>query len=182
MNYLKVIGLILAISGCSTNNLNYSTEKQARDSVFIPFEQGAITLNIQTDTNLNSLDGIANSCTLLMIQTKTNAEAKKLLSDPAVLREMFNGDVNKENILKVDQYSTMPGQNITLHIDRSENAHYLTVVAGYYPFPTLKNMKISDIPIKANNSSWFGNNWFAKPMELVLNIRLGSESITEFEK
>lgn len=173
--------LISIISGCTFSNTKFTTEKQAIDNVALPFEQGAITLDLQTDTDLNSLNSIANSCTLLIIQAQHINDIKKILSDQFKLKEMFSGYDTQEGILKVDRYSAMPGQTITLHIDRSEKTRYVGIVAGYYPFPQNQHMVLVSIPVKTENTGWLQPDWHANLSQMALHIRLGSESITQLQ-
>ncbi len=50
------------------------------------------------------------------------------MNNPALIKQFFSGSGKADGILKVDKYIAMPGQEITLHIDRSEGAKY---VGGY---------------------------------------------------
>lgn len=122
------------LCGCAGEKASnkVSAEQQAIDQVATPFAQGAIALNITADPGLNSWNEIANSCTLLVIQAQNASSLNKVLSNPAQLKSLFNGAGAENDILKVDRYATMPGQQITLHIDRSENTRKVAIVAGYW--------------------------------------------------
>lgn len=168
------------LSGCADHSSAPTSKQQAIDQVRAPFAQGAITLAIQTDPDLNALHGIANSSTLLVIQAQQAATLSKLLSNPFALKNLFSGAGAQDDILKVDRYAAMPGQRTTLHIDRSENTRYLAVVAGYYPFPQKQHMALVRIPVTTESSGWWTPRWQAQLAPLTLTLHLGSSSMTEF--
>lgn len=172
----------MAMSGCSSNMSGQPTEKQATDLVAAPSAQGAITLNITAEPGLNSWSEIANSCTLLIIQAQTADSLNKILSNPAQLKSLFNGAGTEDGILKVDRYAAMPGQQTTLHIDRSENTRKVAIVAGYYPFPKKQHMAMESIPVTLTSEGWWTKKWSAELSPLVIDITLGSQSITQLKK
>ncbi|UDJ84590.1 type VI secretion system lipoprotein TssJ [Kosakonia oryzae] len=168
------------LSGCAEENPAPTTKQQAIDQVAAPFAQGAITLAIQTDPDLNAVHGIANSCTLLVIQAQQANTLSKLLSNPFALKSLFSAAGAQDEILKVDRYAAMPGQRTTLHIDRSENTRYLAVVAGYYPFPQNQHMALIRIPVTTESSGWWTPRWHAQLAPVTLSLHLGSNSMTQF--
>jgi len=172
------------LGGCSGEQANnkVSPEQQAVDQVTAPFAQGAIALNITAEPGLNSWNEIANSCTLLVIQAQKASSLNKILSNPAQLKSLFNGAGAEDDILKVDRYAAMPGQQTTLHIDRSENTRKVAIVAGYYPFPKKQHMGMVSIPVTLTSTGWWTKKWSAQLSPLILNVRLGSQSITELTK
>lgn len=183
MRTLSPFILVLAaalLSGCATDPAKVMNEKQAIDQVTAPFAQGAITLDVQTDPDLNALNGIANSCTLLVIQAQQSSTLNKLLSSPFALKSLFSAAGAQDEILKVDRYPAMPGQSTTLHIDRSENTRYIAIVAGYYPFPQEQHMLLVKVPVTSSSTGWWNKTWQAQLSPLSLKLRLGSTSITQF--
>lgn len=168
------------LNGCAVDPGAITSEKQAIAQVAAPFSQGAIALDIQTDPDLNALQGIANSCTLLVVQAQKASTLNKLLSSPFALKNLFSAAGAQDDILKVDRYPAMPGQITTLHIDRSENSRYIAIVAGYYPFPQKQHMALVAIPVTTKNTGRWHPAWSAQLAPLSLKIRLGSNSISQF--
>lgn len=166
------------LAGCSAGG---DAKKQAVDQVTAPFAEAAITLNVKTDPDLNALNDIANSCTLLIIQAQKAATLNKLLSSPFALKGLFSGAGAQDEILKVDRYAAMPGQQITLHIDRSEDTRYVAVVAGYYPFPQKQHMALVAVPVTTTSSGWLSPSWLAKLTPLTLQLRLSRDGISQFD-
>lgn len=168
------------LMGCAADPSAISTAEQAASQVSAPYAEGAITLNVVTDPDLNALQGIANSSTLLVIQAQKTETLNKLLSSPAALKNLFSAAGAQDEILKVDRYAAMPGQSTTLHIDRSENTRYVAVVAGYYPFPQKQHMVLFAVPVTTLNKGWWRPTWSAELSPVKVNLRLGSDSIIEF--
>lgn len=177
---LKAAFVATLLCGCAQDSYFAATEQQAIKQVTAPYAQGAITLDIRTDPDLNALHDIANSCTLLVIQAQQASTLNKLLSNPFALKKLFSAAGAQDEILKVDRYAAMPGQRTTLHIDRSENTRYLAIVAGYYPFPQKQHMALVAIPVTTNASGWWRKSWQAQLSPVTLQVHLGSSSITQF--
>lgn len=173
----------MVLAGCSGTTASPAlTEQQAVDQVAAPFAQGAITLNITAEPGLNAWNEIANSCTVLVIQAQKKHTLNQILSNPAQLKSLFNGAGAQDDILKVDRYAAMPGQQITLHIDRSENTRKVAIVAGYSPFPKEQHMAMVSIPVTLTGTGWWTKKWSAEMSPLTLDITLGSQSITRLIK
>lgn len=168
------------MAGCVASPSAITTPTQAISQVKTPFAEGSITLNIQTDPDLNILQGNANSCTLLVIQAEQSSTLSKLLSTPVALKSLFSAAGAQDDILKVDRYAAMPGQSTTLHIDRSEKTRYIAIVAGYYPFPQKQHMALVAIPVTTTSDGWWHPTWFAALSPLSLTLHLGSTSISDF--
>lgn len=178
--HMLVLSIVL-LNGCAPDPTTAISQSQAAAQVATPFAQGAITLDIQSDPDLNTLHNIANSCTLLVIQSKKTSTLNKLLDNPPKLKQLFNDAGAEDDILKVDRYSAMPGQRTTLHIDRSENTRYVAIVAGYYPFPQRQHMIIVAVPMTSESHGWWNKTWLAQLIPLSLKIRLSRNSITQFD-
>lgn len=168
------------LAGCAASPSAITTPSQAIAQIKAPFAEGAIALNVQTDPDLNSLQGIANSCTLLVVQAEKSSTLNKLLSTPTELKNLFSAAGAQDNILKVDRYSAMPGQSTTLHIDRSEKTRFIAIVAGYYPFPQKQHMVLVAVPVTTTSEGWWHPTWLAVLSPLSLVLRLGSNSISYF--
>ncbi|WP_312414924.1 type VI secretion system lipoprotein TssJ [Pseudescherichia sp.] len=177
-----MISLIATLlSGCAASSSTTTTEQQAIDRVPTPFSQGAISLDIQTDPDLNAWHNMANSCTVLVVQAQKSSTLNKLLSSPFALKGLFSAAGAQDDILKVDRYAAMPGQRTTLHIDRSENTRYIAIVAGYYPFPKKQHMALVAIPVTSESTDWWHPVWHAQLTPLALQLRLGRDAITQLQ-
>lgn len=170
----------LLLSGCAADTELQASEKQAIEQVKAPFAPGAITVQLLADPDLNTLNGIANSCTILIIQANKAETLTQLFSTPLTLKNMFRAAGSHDDILKIDRYAAMPGQSATLHIDRSENTRFFAIVAGYYPFPQSQHMALVPVPVTSTKSGWLMPSWQAHLAPVTLDIRLGSDSISQF--
>ncbi|HHR4183537.1 TPA: type VI secretion lipoprotein TssJ [Salmonella enterica] len=170
----------LMLCSCSSDSSVYKSKEDAIEHVSASFSPGAITLEIQADPDLNSVRGFSNSCTLLLIQSADIKTLKQIQSNPFLLKEIFNGGGVRDDILKVDRYTAMPGQQTTLHMDRSENTLHIALVAGYYPFPQKQHMIILTVPTFSKNNGWLSANWYAQLSPVTLHVRLGSIGIIEY--
>lgn len=177
-----IIYITLMLCGCSADGTVYKSKEDSIENVQTHFSQSAIILDLQTDPDLNSVRGLANSCTILLIQSDDMQTLQKLQSNLFLLKEIFNGGGVIDNILKVDRYIAMPSQQTTLHIDRSENTRYIALVAGYYPFPQKQHIILFTIPAISKNNGWLRTDWSAQLSPITLHVRLGNIGITEYKE
>ncbi|MDA6518817.1 type VI secretion protein, partial [Escherichia coli] len=98
---------------------------QAINNADAPFGAGLLTFQISSDTQLNSLNEISNSCALLFLQASHKNTLQDIMNNPVLIKQFFIGTGKVDGILKVDKYVAMPGQEITLHIDRNEGTKYV---------------------------------------------------------
>ncbi|HEE9632354.1 TPA: type VI secretion lipoprotein TssJ [Escherichia coli] len=174
---LITIVLPFFITACS-DNYSEQDKMQAINNVDTPFGAGMITFQISPDTQLNSLNEISNSCALLFLQSSEKKTLQDLMNNPVLIKQFFSGSGKADGILKVDKYIAMPGQDITLHIDRNEGAKYVGVIAGYYPFPGKQHMLLLDIPVEVVEEGWWNKSLHALLSPLSANILMGKETIS----
>lgn len=179
-----ISGILLIVNGlfltsCSSHD---AQRQQAMKEVAAPFSSHAITLTLRAEPELNRLNGLPNSCTVLLIQAADKEALEKLLTNPVLLKGLFSGAGAEGAILQIDRYVVMPGQENTLHIDRVEKARKVALVAGYFPFPMEKHIARFDIPVSAYEEGWWNKAWRAELSPLDINVTLGSESIVSTKK
>lgn len=176
IKYLLLIAIVF-ITACS-DKYSEQDKMQAINNVDAPFGAGLLTFQISPDTQLNSLNEISNSCALLFLQASGKKTLQDIMNNPVLIRLFFSGSGKVDGILKVDKYIAMPGQEITLHIDRSEGAKYIGVIAGYYPFPGKQHMLLLDIPVDVVEEGWWNKSLYVSLLPLFKKISMGKESIS----
>lgn len=136
-------------------------------------------LNARPDLNL--VNGMANSCTIVVLQAAKAGTLDEVLSNPVKVKTLFAGSgaaaANGDTVLQVDRYTMMPGQSTTLHIDRAMNTRYVALVAGYYPFPGKQAQVRKEIPARHYRTGWWNPVWHSELSPLFLAITLGGEGI-----
>lgn len=170
--------LLSLLTGCADNSLQ---QKQAIDGVKAPYAASAITLEITADPRLNIWDDMPNSCTVLVLQSVSQAAIKKILNNPVQVKSLFNGSGAGDEILQVDRYTVMPGQRNTLHIDRVENSRVVAMVAGYFPFPGRKHIAMFTVPVELSRLGWINPQWQANLVSFQASIVLGSTALVKTE-
>lgn len=165
------------LSGCSSPD--NTAREEAVEKVSAPFANGAITIQLRAEPKLNLVNGMPNSCMVLLLQAKDKAALDKILSNPIELKSLFSGAGGESDVLQVDRYPMMPGQTNTMHIDRAMNTRHVALVAGYYPFPTKQHIVILDVPVETHSTGWWSTKWHASLTPIIMTVTLGSESIVE---
>jgi len=149
-----------------------SQRLSARDSVDAPAANAAVTLSIEAAPDLNSVNGLANSCAVLILQAKSLAELQEIMADPGRVKPLFISAAGDKNLLQVDRYVMMPGQRSVLHLDRAAGARHIAVLAGYYPQPDAEQMSIVSIPVSLTSTGWWFKSWEAQLAPLSVNVML----------
>ncbi|QNQ55459.1 type VI secretion lipoprotein TssJ [Serratia liquefaciens] len=171
---------IFMISGCAMPE-KFSQE-EALQAVTASYAGGAIVVQLRAEPTLNTVNGLANSCTVLLLQAKDKASLNKILSNPAALKGLFSGVGAEGTLLQVDRYTMMPGQDSTLHINRAQNTRSVALVAGYYPYPMKQHRVLVDIPVKSAKSGWWKPEWWAGLGPLNIAVTMGSDRIFRLEE
>lgn len=180
MHKFSVLILLLpfVISGCSSPSEN-EQRKQAIESAQAVYANGAIQLKLKAEPMLNAFNDTANSCTVVIVQSKQRAQLDKLLNNPTLLRTVFNGNGVSEGLLQIDSYTMMPGQTVALHIDRVEESRYIAVIAGYYPAPDKNHTRVYSLPLSVTQQGWFNKSWTAQYVPARIALTLGRNAIVQ---
>lgn len=179
---LVILVLMANVTGC---NSSYSTEQQRQTAIeqaSATFASDAINIDMIADPQLNAFNRVPNSCTVLIIQAERRDQLESLLNNPALLRNLFARAGGSENILKLDSYVMMPGQRVTLHLDRVEQARYVALIAGYYPLPNERHTRIFSIPLELSSQGWWNKRWQAHFIPINIEITLGEATIIRSNK
>lgn len=178
MKHIFLLSALLAmlfLAGCS---IEVDKERLlAMSDVKTPFAAGGVLVNLRAEPDLNSVNDMPNSCTVLIIQMQDPAALEQLLNNPVALRAQFSSGVPAENVLKTDRYVMMPGQSTTLHIDRAYGTRQVAFIAGYYPSPGKQHVLSIPVPVETWNAGWIFSNWQSGLGTLKLSVVLGKAGI-----
>ncbi|MCW7762724.1 type VI secretion lipoprotein TssJ [Photorhabdus luminescens] len=173
-----ILAVILLINGCSHSISNDEKRLQAIEQAKPVYASNAIRLKITAVPQLNVFNNMSNSCTILIVQAEKREQLDKLLANSALLRNLFAGTGATEQILQLDNYVMMPGQSVSLHIDRAEQARYIALIAGYYPAPDSTHTRVLSLPLRLEQHGWWNSSWNAEFIPMSINLTLGRYAIT----
>ncbi|NHB95742.1 type VI secretion lipoprotein TssJ [Photorhabdus stackebrandtii] len=173
-----ILTVIFLISGCSDSISNNEKRLQAIAQAKPVYASNAIRLKMTADAQLNVFNNIPNSCTILIAQAEKREQLDKLLANPVLLRNLFAGTGATEQILQLDNYVMMPGQSVSLHIDRAEQARYIALIAGYYPAPNNIHIRVLSLPLHLEQHGWWNKSWNAEFVPMNIELTLGRYAIT----
>ncbi|MGV7961189.1 type VI secretion lipoprotein TssJ [Photorhabdus tasmaniensis] len=174
-----ILTVIFLISGCSDSISNNEKRLQAIEQAKPVYASNAIRLKMTADAQLNVFNNMPNSCTILIAQAEKREQLDKLLANPVLLRNLFAGTGATEQILQLDNYVMMPGQSVSLHIDRAEQTRYIALIAGYYPAPTNRtHVRVLSLPLRLEPHGWWNKSWNAEFIPMNVELMLGRYAIT----
>lgn len=182
---IRLIVMLVLMGNVTGCNSSYSTEQQRQSAIeqaSATFASDAINIDLIADPQLNAFNRVPNSCTVLIIQAERREQLDGLLNNPTLLRNLFARAGGSENILKLDSYVMMPGQRVTLHLDRVEQTRYVALIAGYYPLPNERHARVFSIPLELTSQGWWNKRWQANFIPINIEITLGEASIVRSNK
>lgn len=168
--------LVLVMSGCSSPSKN-EQRQQAIDVARAIYASNAIRLTLTAEPQMNAFNNMANSSTIIIAQASNREQLDKMMANPALLRNLFSGTGVAEGVLQLDSYVMMPGQSVSLHIDRAEQARYVSIIAGYYPAPDMAHTRIYPLPLSLTTEGWWHKRWLAKYIPIRVALTLGRQTI-----
>lgn len=178
-----VILIILFTSGCTLLSPSSEKLKNIFDNTASSYSDNALKLNISTTPDLNSYDHQSNSCTLFIIQSEDRAVLRKLINDPDMLQNLFNGEQKFNDVLQVNQLALMPNQTYSSTLPRAERAKYIAIIAGYYPAPGPDYSYVLELPMKLHKQGLLFPDYSANYEPLNIKLKLGRLTFikTEFK-
>ena len=177
MRTIAILSLISTVSGCGSIPSVNEQRRQAVEYAPASFAGNAIKIDLTATPQLNAFDHLPNSCTVLVVQAQRREQLEGMLGNAVLLRNLFANAGGAEGVLKLDSYVMMPGQRVSLHIDRAEQTRYVALIAGYYPTPNESQIRIFSIPAKLISQGIFSKRWQASLIPLNITATLGRESI-----
>ncbi|EKN2781931.1 type VI secretion lipoprotein TssJ [Salmonella enterica] len=177
MRRIAILSLVSIVSGCESIPSVNEQRRQAVEYAPAPFVGDAIRIDMTATPQLNTFNHLPNSCTVLVVQAQRREQLEGILGNAVLLRNLFAQAGGIEGVLKLDSYVMMPGQRVSLHIDRAEQTRYVALIAGYYPAPNESQTRIFAIPAKLTSQGIFSKQWQASLIPLNIAVTLGRESI-----
>lgn len=173
-----VVSLAILMSGCSLSP-SPSELKSAFDNNQADYSDDGIRLSISTTTDLNAYHHQPNSCSLFVIQSENRGALDRLIADSVLLQQIFNGENKAQGILKINQYTLMPGQTFSTSLPRAERARFVAVIAGYYPSPGPDSSFISAFPQKLIKTGFLFPEYSAEYQPQTITLKLGRLNVVQ---
>lgn len=142
------------------------------------YEENAIELTFQADSQLNQYNDTAHTLQLCIYQLKNPNGFNQLLESEDGLYKllecgMFDGSVANYRSLIVS-----PGERQSVMLDRAEGAKYIGIAAGYADLQRDRITRLLQIPtVIVKEGSIFRKQKIAKPDTLKSVLRLGPHQV-----
>jgi len=133
------------------------------------YDKNAISLTITGDSALNKYQKKAHATILCVYQLKDLNGFNQLIIEKDGLEKLLECSRFEPSATYAKRLVAQPGNKLVEIMDRTEEAKYLGVVAGYYNLKKEQAVRSYPIPI-----SWMNN-----PIKLEVDLYLGPEGILE---
>lgn len=141
------------------------------------YEQEAVHLNLEADSQLNLYDGQPHTLLVCVYQLRDPNAFNQLTEDEDGLYKLLECSRFDSSVVSSKRVFVQPGQNLTDALDRAEGARYVAVVAGYYLMRKENLVRLYDVPWFVEKKGFLGRNKVSKPGPLHINLLLGPEGI-----
>ena len=95
------------------------------------FEKNAVRIHIKADNQLNLFNGKAHTLYICFYQLAELNAFDQLTQDASGIRRLLECRLFDDSVASANSRVIHAGENITVMLDRSEQARYLAIVAGY---------------------------------------------------
>ena len=143
------------------------------------YEQGAVHLNLQADSQLNLYEGQPHTLLVCVYQLRDPNAFNQLTEDEDGLYKLLECSRFDSSVVSSKRLFVQPGQTLTDALDRAEGARYVAIAAGYYLVRKEGMVRLYDVPWYVEKKGFLGSNKISKPGPLTIDLVLGSEQIQE---
>jgi len=146
------------------------------------FEKGAIRIGYRADPMLNAYDGAAHTVVLAVYQLT----GPEMFSDVSKTREgilsLLEGKKFDGSVVGYGTWIIQPGQEGVIRLDRSDNARWVGIVAGYYDLAPDRVTAALSIPVVTKTTGVFRKRTTVKISPLLIDLPLGNNGIQRVGK
>ena len=142
------------------------------------YEQGAIELNIASDSKLNLFQKQSHSLILCLYHLKDPTGFNQLVDEKGGLAKLLDCSRFDPSVTYAKRLVIQPGQRISEVMDRTEGSKFVGVVAGYYSLQKESSIRTYPIPVTEVEQ---GSTLVQNPAKLSINLYLGSHAISHGE-
>lgn len=155
------------------------------------YEDRAITLQVESASDLNVLSGRPHSLVIGLFQLSDPGTFQGLTATQEGAIQLLNEGRIDATIASFERIIVQPGQTKTEIIPRAQGAQFVGLVVGYFGLSTELDIRIIEIPVKAArrgavdlvlaNMGLVANEAKAVPDILYLSLSLGRNNTNKVE-
>lgn len=157
IRYIKPLLLSVSVLSCSCSATQWSYEKDA------------IRLHITGDATLNQYQKKAHTLILCAYHLKDLNGFNQLMDEKSGLEKLLECSRFDSSVTYSKKLIIQPNQDNTESLNRTEDARYLGLVAGYYYLKKEDAVRTYPIPV----------SWTNKPKKLNVDLHMGPSAIQE---
>ncbi|NVN91501.1 MAG: type VI secretion system lipoprotein TssJ [Desulfuromonadales bacterium] len=133
------------------------------------YEKDAIRLHITGDPELNLYQKKAHTLILCTYHLKDLNGFNQLVDEKGGLEKLLECNRFDQSVTHSKRLVVQPNQDLTEPMNRTEDAKYLGIVAGYYSLKKDQSTRLFQIPV----------SWTNSPKKLYVTLHMGPQGIQE---
>ncbi len=143
------------------------------------FQTNGIVIEFLADSLLNRYQDDPHTLRLIVYQLSDTKTYNQLVKTQDGIRTLLAGGYPDESFLIYEDFVINPGDLDALELDRSKDAKYLAVIAGYYSLKPGQVDHLFEIPTSTSKQGVFKNNTVTLVDQLVIEFIFGPDNIRE---
>jgi type VI secretion system VasD/TssJ family lipoprotein len=141
------------------------------------FQKDAISIHLKADPKLNFDDGVPHTLLVCIYQLKDPNTFNQLAEDTDGIYTLLECGLFDAGVATAKRTIVNPGQDVTIVLDRAEDAKYVAVVAGYYVLQKNRMIRLYDIPVGIQSQGFIKRTKSQVPGVLNVELQLGPSQI-----
>ncbi|MCJ8314772.1 MAG: type VI secretion system lipoprotein TssJ [Saccharospirillaceae bacterium] len=176
--------LMFLLSSCAT-----TTKLTVPDEEW-KFEKGAVSLKIESPSDLNAISGRPHALTLGVFQLSDPNTFQALSKEQSGAIELLTVGRIDDTIVDFQRVIIQPGENKTEVFSRAQNSRYIGIISGYYDLSPTQDVYLFKIPCKSTGRgiveellaslALISDEADAKPDKIYIDINLGSSTVKKY--
>ncbi|MFO8032555.1 MAG: type VI secretion system lipoprotein TssJ [Desulfohalobiaceae bacterium] len=125
------------------------------------YEPEVLELKVYSKKDLNSYNDHAHATRLCIYQLRKPSDFKQLAASKSGVKKLLQCKSFASSVVDFEKHYIQPGQDVSLTLDRAENAKHVGLVAGYYDLNPKNVSRLYDIPLHKEKE---GHLWWSKEL------------------
>ena len=143
------------------------------------YGEGAISLNLKADSQLNRYNGVQHTLSTCVYQLSDSKEFNQLSSNRDGLYRLLGCEKFDPSVKGTERVILHPGKDEMKTLDRVEGSRFVAVAAGYYNIRKDEIVRIFEVPVVQELTGFLGQNKISRAGDLNITLSMGPQQIKD---
>lgn len=143
------------------------------------YGEGAISLNLKADSQLNRYNGVPHTLSTCVYQLSDSKEFNQLSSNRDGLYKLLGCEKFDSSVKGTERVILHPGKDEIKTLDRAEGSQFVAIAAGYYNVRKDEIVRIFEVPVIQERKGFLGQNRISRAGDLSITLSMGPQQIKD---